>query len=268
MNQPSSLRLAEHTIVITGVNGLLGNFMRELFIIHGAKVIGFDLHDRPSAPQDHSYTYFKVDITCETQVKNVFRSLGDSSVIPNCLLNNACLNPKVENDSSKELTRLENLGLEEFNLHLNVSLAGSFLCSKYLYILSKSYSNQILNVVNISSDLGFMAPNQELYMDSSLGAESQPVKPLPYSIVKHGIHGLTRYLSTYDPKHLRSNTLAPSGIYTNQSEEFVSRIRKLIPMDRMSNLEDYAGVLLFLVSSESQYMTGTSIVVDGGRSTW
>ena len=67
--------------------------------------------------------------------------------------------------------------------------------------------------MNISSDLGLIAPDQRLYKKSGLMDHEQPVKPVTYSVIKSGLIGLTRYLSTYwNEKNVRCNAMCPGGV--------------------------------------------------------
>ena len=66
-------------------------------------------------------------------------------------------------------------------------------------------------IINISSDLGVIAPDQRLYRNSQR-KNNQFVKPVSYSVVKHGIIDLTKYLATYWPNKVRCNALCPGGI--------------------------------------------------------
>ena len=54
----------------------------------------------------------------------------------------------------------------------------------------------------------------------------------------------------------------------NQNQKFVNNIKKLIPMGRMANRDEYISTIQFLCSDASSYLTGQNIVVDGGRSIW
>lgn len=52
-------------------------------------------------------------------------------------------------------------------------------------------------IINISSDYGIISPNQNIYRKEGVAEEDQTIKPVSYSVVKHGIMGLTKYLATY-----------------------------------------------------------------------
>ena len=125
------------------------------------------------------------------------------------------------------------------------------------------------SIVNISSDLGLIAPDQRLYRKPGLPADQQPVKPVTYSAVKAGLIGLTRYLATYwADRNVRCNALCPGGIENNQDAAFLREVCSLIPMGRMAQADEYRGSLLFLLSAASSYVNGAVIAADGGRTAW
>ena len=65
-------------------------------------------------------------------------------------------------------------------------------------------------ILNVASDLGIVAPDQRIYEKPGLKREKQPVKPITYSVVKHGMIGLSKYLATYWAENgVRSNALLP-----------------------------------------------------------
>lgn len=124
-------------------------------------------------------------------------------------------------------------------------------------------------IVNVASDLAIIAPDQRLYRVDGVAEHEQPVKPVTYSVVKSGLLGLTRYLATYwSDANIRVNAISPGGVSNNQPEVFLSRIQHLIPMRRMARRDEYQGAILFLCSDASSYMTGTNLVIDGGRTCW
>ena len=102
---------------------------------------------------------FEVDITDEQQVKNNMDLLIDKFGKIDCLVNNAANNPKIENATKKNFSRLENFPLDVWNHDLNIGLTGSLICSKYYgYQISKNSNGG--SIINISSDLGLISPDQ------------------------------------------------------------------------------------------------------------
>ena len=269
-------RLDEKVIVITGAAGLLGKKHAEAIACYGGIPILIDIDENKLdiVVNEINENYqinckgYVVDITVEEQIKeNITELIKDYGKVDG-LINNAANNPKIEKKNDIEFSRLENFAEQTWNNDIDVGLKGAFLCSKY-------YGNEISNnpnggsIVNISSDLGLIAPDQELYMEEDLPNNKQPVKPVTYSIVKSGIIGLTRYLATYWPKSkVRCNALCPGGIENNQSEEFLNKISKKIPMGRLAKAEEYQGTIIWLLSDASSYLNGAIISVDGGRTVW
>ena len=80
------------------------------------------------------------------------------------------------------------------------------------------------NIINISSDLGIISPDNRIYKKNF-------VKPVTYSIIKHGIIGLTKYTATYWSKKIRCNAVAFGGMKNNQDKNFINKVNKLIPWD-------------------------------------
>lgn len=167
----------------------------------------------------------------------------------------------------RDFSRLEHFPWEQWQLDLNVGLGGAFNCAKVFGAQMARQGRGV--IVNIASDLGVIAPDQRLYRVPGREAEQQPVKPVTYSVVKHGLIGLTKYLATYwCEQGVRCNALSPGGVYAGQNDVFVSKLKQLIPLGRMAEADEYRGAIAFLCSDASSYMNGANLVVDGGRSAW
>lgn len=264
--------------LITGASGLLGVEHAIALLDVGANVLLTDINSEKLKMISHQlqekYPGQKVehkvmDVGREDSVITVLNYLKKEKRSLHILINNAAIDPKVDASSSLlEQSRLENFSLESWNLQVNVGLTGAFLCSKHFgsYMASEKVKGVILN---IASDLAVFSPDQRLYRKENLSADRQPVKPVTYSVIKTGLLGLTRYLSTYwADQGIRVNALSPGGVFNGQPEEFVKRLTQLIPLGRMAEKDEYHGCVQFLCSDASSYINGQNIVADGGRSVW
>ena len=279
MNKTKSVKqsfdLTEKIAVITGGAGLLGEKHAEAIAEFGGIPILLDIDKKTGDKKAQRISKeYKVDcefqycdITDESQVSSVRDFLLSKFGHIDILVNNAAIDPKVEAKNGKNLSRLENFPIDQWNLELSVGLTGTMLCSKVFgYEMSKNGYGVILN---ISSDLGIIAPDQRLYLKDEVAENEQPVKPVTYSVIKHGLIGLTKYLATYWANNgVRSNAICPGGIYNNQSDEFINKISNLIPLGRMADSNEYKAAIVFMVSEASSYMNGAVVSMDGGRSAW
>ena len=205
------------------------------------------------------------DITSEASLEQAREQIVSKFGRIDILINNAANNPKVENLQGQTWSRLECFPLEVWDADIRVGLTGAFLCSRIFGAEMVKRKSGV--IVNVASDLAVIAPDQRLYRVEGLPEEQQPVKPVTYSVVKTALLGLTRYLATYwTSSNIRVNAISPGGVFNGQPEVFLSKLNQLIPMGRMAQRDEYQGAILFLCSDASSYMTGTNLVVDGGRS--
>ena len=160
---------------------------------------------------------------------------------------------------------LENFNISEWNKDIEVSLTGSFICSKH-FGKEISKNKEGGSIINISSDLGLIGPDQRIYQTNNKG---NFVKPISYSVSKSGLIGLTRYLATYwAEKNVRCNAICPGGIENKQSKKFISNVSNLIPLSRMAKSNEYQSTLIWMLSDSTKYLNGSIVSVDGGRTAW
>ena len=268
--------LKDKVAVITGGSGLLGQKHAQAIAEFGGKPVLLDLDASlvKEAAEIISKNYgteclgFECDITIKENLSKIKKKLIKKFKRIDILINNASNNPKMEKlTGNNSWSQFENFPEDVWEKDLAVSLKGSlFCCQVFGTEMAKNRAGVILN---ISSDLGIIAPDQRIYIKKGFSEKMQNVKPVTYSVVKHGLIGLTKYLATYwSEKNVRVNALLPGGVFKNQPDEFLAKLSNLIPLGRMAHEDEYKAAVIFLVSDASSYMTGANLIMDGGRTCW
>lgn len=138
-----------------------------------------------------------------------------------------------------------------------------------LFIMSRTFGNLMAqngggSIINIGSYMGNLGPNEPLYEGtdgmSALGGPD-------YFFHKSGMHNLTRFLAgKYGPQGVRCNCLALGGLFNDQHPAFIENYSKATYVGRLAVPDDVKGIMVYLASDASKYLTGTVIPLDGGYS--
>ncbi len=277
MNTIDKFEIKGRVIIITGGAGFLGKKHAEAILDGGGIPVLIDISneslDRAKEELLKEYPegiveIYKADIKDRHAMEQLAVEICGKYSHIDGLINNAANNPKVEGDAKNmKNIRFEDFPIEMWMDDISVGLTGALVCSQVFgSVMAKQKKGVILN---ISSDLGIIAPDQRIYQKDGLKEEEQMVKPVTYSVIKHGILGLTKYIATYwAQKGVRANSLCPAGVFNNQNDDFLDKLSNLIPMGRMADSDEYKGTILYLLSDASSYMTGATVIVDGGRTCW
>lgn len=144
---------------------------------------------------------------------------------------------------------------------VTVNLVGAlYCCQEFGRAMVQQRSGKIINVASIAALVG---RDRRMYDDSGLAEQ-----PVDYAAAKAGILGMTRDLAAVLAPHgVNVNAISPGGFERGQPREFVKAYSNATPLGRMGrDGVDLKGVVLFLSSPASDYMTGQNLVVDGGFS--
>lgn len=150
--------------------------------------------------------------------------------------------------------------LEQWKLSMDINATGLFDITREMAdLIAESGGGTI---VNIASMMGMFGPDLSNYEGLPDNWKDQPPD---YFFHKGGMITLTKYLARIlADKNIRVNAISPGGIFANQPQRFIENYTKKVPLKRLANNDDIKGVVVFLASEASSYITGENILMDGG----
>ncbi|HBL22514.1 MAG TPA: short-chain dehydrogenase [Deltaproteobacteria bacterium] len=252
-------RLDDQIAYVAGGCGLLGRETAVALAEAGAKTVILDLADEQgralsqslrSAGHQADFAHF--DITRLQRLEKDLVRLTDQHGLPQVWVNAAY--PRTA-DWALPLEQGTAASLRKnVDLHLN---AYAWL-SRSVALLMKSGGIHG-SIINFGSIYGVVGNDFTVYEGTSL------TSPMAYSLIKGGIVNQVRYLASYFGKSgIRVNSICPGGIQAGQNSRFIKNYSRKVPLGRMGTPEDIAGAVLFLASPASCYITGATLMVDGG----
>jgi NAD(P)-dependent dehydrogenase (short-subunit alcohol dehydrogenase family) len=260
------MKLSGRKALVTGATGGLGRVISETLAELGADIILVDrpesnieaLADRISKRWGTKVKYKYCDLEDQTLRGELISWLRDGNEDLNILINNAAFL------GSSELqgwaVPFEDQTVESWRRALEVNLTAVFdLCQGLIPLLKNAEGASIINIASIYGEYG---PDWSLYKGTNMS------NPAAYGASKGGLIQFTRWLSTTIAPHVRVNAVSPGGIFRSQPDKFVSRYEARTPMARMAIEDDFRGVVAYLSSDLSKYMTGQNLTVDGGWGVW
>lgn len=259
MSHPSALQ--GKVAIVTGACGRLGSEYAKTLAGAGATVVGLDITLRKQT--DSRIALLQTDITAKAEVQAVFATVVEKYGAPSILVNNAGIDAPPDADAS-ENGPFEDYPETSWDAVIDSHLKGAFLMSQEFIRAARAANIPDASIINIGSTYGVVTPDQSLYQYRRDRGETF-FKPVAYSVAKSGMLNFTRWLAEYGaPYGIRVNTLVPGGVFAGQEETFLKEYAKRTPLGRMARQDEYNGAILFLASDASSYMTGSTLVVDGG----
>jgi NAD(P)-dependent dehydrogenase (short-subunit alcohol dehydrogenase family) len=156
---------------------------------------------------------------------------------------------------------VEELNLDSWRKNIDMHLNSYSWFSKEVALLMKKKKIKG-SIINFGSIYGVVGADFTVYEGTTL------TNPMGYAAIKGGIVTISRYLASYFGSNgIRINSICPGGIFDNQPEVFVKNYENKVPLKRMGTPEEIATAVLFLASEASSYVTGSTLMVDGGWTT-
>ena len=253
-------KLDDRVAVITGGASGIGKAIAELFVVEGARAVVSDIQDEQgeelAEELGENATYKHADVSVEDDVKGMIDYAVDTYDRLDCIVNNAGMGG-VKGE-------IESIPVEDFDRSIAILLRGVFLGMKHAAPVMKKQGGG--NIINISSIAGLRGISQNH----------------PYSAAKAAVIQLTRTVAMELAYYkIRVNSICPGSIVTSifgaskgmssaesaKTHDNLTRLfEKAQPIRRAGLPADIANAALWLASDDSGFVTGHSLVVDGGMS--
>lgn len=240
-------RFEDSVIVVTGSTRGIGRGIARRFATEGASVVitGRDAESgatvASSIREDGGDALFvETDLRDLEEIQALFRATADKYGAVDVLINNAGVQTE---------TSVTEATLDDWEFVLETNFRAYWLCAKHAaeHMVEGT-------IINISSNHAFLT------MPSHF----------PYNAVKAGINGMTRAMALDLGPEIRVNTISPGWIEVERTreelpEERRGQLESIHPLGRIGQPEDVAGAVAFLASDDAAFVTGSNLLVDGGR---
>lgn len=239
-------RLEGKVAVITGAGSGIGAAMADLFCREGAKVVAADIsgaQNEVAARIGAACLPFQADVSRSSDVQGMLKAAVDSFGRLDVLVNNAAIDG--------QMMPTGEYPEEEFDRVWSINGRSVFLGMRYaIPLMLKTGGGSIVNTSSMASVVAF--PTMNAYC-ASKGAVSMMTKVVAVEYARQGI---------------RANVICPgpvvTGITKHMPAEYIEGVKNAVPMHRMADPSEVANLGLFLACNESSFITGASVLIDGG----
>lgn len=240
--------------LVTGANTGIGKAMAQGLAEAGATIIAANRNQDEGQEtvsefikQGFKAEFFPVDVSKKESISKLFGYVKDKYGTLDILVNNAGIN---------RMRKIIDFTMDDWDAVMNIDLRGTFLCCQAAFPLMQEKGGKIINLGSITA-----------YKCLNNGSST-------YSVGKSGVNQITKICAVeWAPFGIMVNCIAPGVCITRINKEhyekhpdLLARVSSGIPEGRVSVPEDYKGIVVFLASAASDYMTGQVLYMDGGMS--
>lgn len=260
-------RLDKKTAFVIGGLGLIGREVSTAFASAEARTIILDLDgknrevlEKKLGKEGYEVHFRSFDCSDMENLGDNFSRQLDEFGTPDVFIN--CSYPRTddwESSSFKDVTLASYR--ENVDIHMNSYAWLARMASEAMKEAGKGGS-----LIQLGSIYGILGQDLTVYEGTEMHEN------MTYSVIKGGITNLTRQMASYYGQYnIRVNTLVPGGLSghvagksNTQNPVFVKQYSQTSPLKRLGRAEEIASAALFLASEASSYVTGTTLLVDGG----
>lgn len=232
------MKLIKKRVLISGINKGIGKAIYERFSVDkNYEILGIG----KSKTKIKDIEYLKIDLSDLKQTNKLVRILKKKNI--DLLINNAGIN---------KIDPFHKIKYRDFEKIINVNLISPFLITQA--VINNMIQKKWGRIINISSIFGNITKE----------------KRASYSISKNALQGMTKSLAVeYSKKNILVNNVAPGFVKTELTNKILKVREKKnliskVPFKRMAEPSEIAEVVFWLSSAKNTYMSGQTIIVDGG----
>ncbi len=261
MSYPDKFMLKNKIAFVAGGLGLIGSEIARAFSDAGAKTIILDIDRVKGESREKEFArrgkkvYFQFfDVTdlknLDKNIDDLAKRYGRIDVWVNAAY------PKTKDWGN----RVEDLTIDSWKKNVDMHLnAYSWISRKVCLVMKAGKKGGSL--INFGSIYGVLGNDFSVYENTKI------TSPMAYAAIKGGIINLTRYLASYfGNDRIRVNNICPGGVLSSQSKDFIKNYSRKALLGRLARPDEIAAATLFLASEASSYITGATLMVDGGWS--
>jgi 3-oxoacyl-[acyl-carrier protein] reductase len=249
-------RLQDKVAIITGAGHGIGKYYAEKLASEGAKVVIAEVDPKATektaaelVTKGYEALGIQTDVTSESSVANMVNKTIERFQKIDILVNNAAIFATIPMSRSP----FDEISIDEWDLMMSVNLKGTWLVSKA--VIAEMKKNSSGKIINISS---------------STAVKGSPSR-IHYVTSKAGVIGFTKTLANEVGKYnICVNCVAPGSTLSEEHpDEAILKMRSdaahVRALKRVQTPDDLTGAVLFFASSDSDFITGQTLVVDGGN---